>query len=150
MRLEHGRTAGLIQTGGTSGLTLAAGSGVVGISGGIITTGGATFSGPIQSTRLARITSAPFEAKTTNWSPTDADDGKIFTVSISGKSTITCTVDGLSAGTHFKILLISGNITFSSTSGTLNGNNAVLGMSAPSSTTLYCTSTNNYFATDSA
>jgi len=115
-----------------------------------ISASGATFSGPIQSTRLARITSAPFEAKTTNWSPTNADDGKIFTVNISGKSTITCTVDGLSAGIHFKILLISGNITFSSTSGTFTGLNATSGMGAPSSATLYCTSTNNYFVTDSA
>ena len=125
-------------------------TGLASFAGGLSASSGVTFNTSIQTTRLPRLSSAVFEAKSANWSPTNADDGKIFTVSISGKSTITCTVDGLSAGTHFKILLISGNITFSSTSGTFNGNNAVFGMSTPSSTTVYCTSANNYFVTDSA
>ena len=51
MRLEHGRTAGLIQTGGTSGLTLAPGSGILGISGSF-TASGATFSGNISAPNI--------------------------------------------------------------------------------------------------
>jgi hypothetical protein len=116
---------------------------------GISAAGGVTFNTSIQTTRLPRLSSSVFEAKTANWTPTNADDGKIFTVSIGGKSTITCTLDGLSPGVHFKILVITGTVTFSVT-GTGSGAAISFGLSAPSSTTVYCTATDTYFATNSA
>jgi hypothetical protein len=124
-------------------------TGLASFSGGLSAAGGVTFNTSIQTTRLPRLSSSVFEAKTANWTPTNADDGKIFTVSIGGKSTITCTLNGLSPGVHFKILLLSGSITFSVT-GTGNGGAITLGLSAPSSTTVYCTATDTYFGTDSA
>ena len=114
-----------------------------------ISAAGATFTSPITSTRLARLTSAVFEAKSANWTPTDADNGKIFTVSIGGKTTITCSLTGLSPGVHFKILVITGTVSFSVT-GTGNGGNIAFGMGAPDTTTIYCTASNEYFATNSA
>ena len=124
-------------------------TGLASFSGGLSAAGGVTFNTSIQTTRLPRLSSSVFEAKTANWTPTNADDGKIFTVSIGGKSTITCTLNGLSPGVHFKILLLSGSITFSVT-GTGSGTAITFGLSAPSSTTVYCTATDTYFATNSA
>jgi hypothetical protein len=124
-------------------------TGLASFAGGLSAAGGVTFNTSIQTTRLPRLSSSVFEAKTANWTPTNADDGKIFTVSIGGKSTITCTLNGLSPGVHFKILVITGNVTFSVT-GTGSGSAISLGLSAPSSTTVYCRATDTYFATDSA
>ena len=76
-----------------------------------ISAAGGTFSSPIRIPKLPHLTSAVFETKTTNWTPTDADNGKIFVVNISGKSAITCTLNGLSVGVHFKILVESGPVS---------------------------------------
>lgn len=104
---------------------------------------------PIRIPKLPRLTSAVFESKTTNWTPTDADDGKIFVVNISGKSTITCTLNGLSVGVSFKIFVQSGTVAFSVT-GTGHGSALTLGsISTASSTTIYCTASNVYFGTSS-
>lgn len=110
--------------------------------------GGSTFSGPIQSTRLARFTSAAFETKTASWSVTDSDDGKIFISNpASGKATLTCTINGLSTGVHFKILVKSGTLAFSS-SGTLTNEN--FGSTSTTSVTVYCTGSSSYHVTKSA
>jgi len=115
-----------------------------------ISASGGTFSGPIQSTRLARFTSALFETKTASWSVTDADDGKIFISNpASAKATLTCTIDGLSTGVHFKILVKNGTLAFSSSSGTISNEN-VGSITAPASVTVYCTGSNSYHVTDSA
>lgn len=68
-----------------------------------------------------RLTCTVFEAKGQDWTPTDADDGKIFTVSISPKLSTTCTLSGLSTGTHFKILVISGTVLVESPVGDVYG-----------------------------
>jgi hypothetical protein len=122
--------------------------GTLNIPGGLSAAGG-TFSSPISIPKLPHLTSAVFESKTTNWTPTDADNGKIFVVNIGAKSTITCTLNGLSVGVSFKILLEQGNVAFSVT-GTGRGTYITLGMTTPSSTTIYCTASSTYFATDSA
>jgi hypothetical protein len=113
-----------------------------------ISAAGGTFSSPIRIPKLPHLTSAVFESKTSNWTPTDADNGKIFVVNISGKSTITCTLNGLSVGVSFKIFVESGSVTFSVT-GTGYGQNITFGLSAVASTTIYCTATNTYFSTNS-
>ena len=99
--------------------------------------------------KLPHLTSAVFESKTANWTPTDADNGKIFVVNISGKSTITCTLNGLSVGVSFKIFVQSGTVAFSVT-GTGYGSALALGnISGGGSTTIYCTASNTYFGTSS-
>jgi ABC-type amino acid transport substrate-binding protein len=113
-----------------------------------ISAAGGTFSSPIRIPKLPHLTSAVFESKTTNWTPTDADNGKIFVVNIGGKSTITCTLNGLSVGVSFKIFVESGTVAFSVT-GTGYGQNITFGLSAVASTTIYCTATNTYFSTNS-
>jgi hypothetical protein len=50
IRVEHNGTNGLIVSGGTSGILLQPGSGVLGVSGGISAAGGVTFSGSLQGT----------------------------------------------------------------------------------------------------
>jgi len=115
-------------------------SGLGSFSEGIDAAGG-TFSAPITSTRLARLTSAVFEAKSANWTPTDADDGKIFTVEINPKSTITCTLSGLSTGIHFKILVLSGTVLIE-TGDDLYGYNDV---GTGDTRTIYCIAPYTYF-----
>jgi hypothetical protein len=110
-----------------------------------ISAAGGTFSSPIRIPKLPHLTSNVFETKTTNWTPTDADNGKIFVVNISGKSTITCTLNGLSVGVHFKILVESGTVAFSIT-GTGNGLLALSSsVASPNNRTIYCTASNTYF-----
>jgi len=132
----------------SSGMTLAGSfqgstatfSGLGSFSVGISAAGG-TFSAPIKSTRLARLTSAVFEAKSANWTPTNADDGKIFTVDIHAKSTITCTLSGLSTGIHFKILVLSGTVLIE-TGDDLYGYNDV---GTGDTRTIYCIGSGTYF-----
>ena len=98
------------------------GSGLATFNGGILATGGITFNSPIISTRLPRHSSTIFETKTADFSPAEADNGKIFIVTVTGKGTVTITFDGLSVGWRAKFLCTdSGQVTFTSSLGTVVG-----------------------------
>ena len=89
---------------------------------GISAAGGVTFNTPIVSTRLPRHTSSIFETKTADFSPAEADNGKIFIVTVTGKGTVTITLDGLSVGWRAKFLCVdSGQVNFTSSLGTVVG-----------------------------
>jgi hypothetical protein len=91
-------------------------------SAGISASGGITFNSPIISTRLPRHSSTIFETKTADFSPAEADNGKIFIVTVTGKGTVTITFDGLSVGWRAKFLCTSsGQVTFTSSLGTVVG-----------------------------
>ena len=117
-------------------------------SAGISASGGVTFNTPIVSTRLPRYTSSIFDTKTANFSPAEADNGKIFIVTVSGKSTVTITFDGLSVGWRAKFLCTdTGLVTFTSSLGTVVG---AYGTSNADNTSplieVICYAANSYYA----
>jgi hypothetical protein len=107
-----------------SGISSAGGtfSSLTRFTSGISAAGGITFNSPIISTRLPRHPSTIFETKTANFNPAEADNGKIFIVTVTGKGTATITFDGLSVGWRAKFLCTdSGQVTFTSSLGTVVG-----------------------------
>jgi hypothetical protein len=89
---------------------------------GISAAGGITFNSPIISTRLPRLTSTSFDTKTADFTPTEADNGKVFVINISGKTQVTVTLEGLSVGWRAKFLVLGGSgVFFDSTTGTVYG-----------------------------
>jgi len=117
---------------------------------GISAAAGVTFSTPIVSTRLSRTSSAVFDTKTADFSPTEADNGKIFVINISGKTLLTVTLDGLSVGWRAKFLVLGGSgVSFTSTGGTVLGSfgSGGLANSALSECVeVHCYATNAYHA----
>lgn len=123
-------------------------SGLVSLTSGLSASGGITFNSPIISTRLPRYPSSIFETKTANFNPAEADNGKIFIVTVSGKSTLTITFDGLSVGWRAKFLCTdTGQVTFTSSLGTVVG---TYGSSTADNTALLieviCYAANSYYA----
>jgi hypothetical protein len=137
--------AGISSAGGTFG-------GLVRFTSGISASGGITFHSPISSTRLSRFTSAALETKTANFSPTNADDGKVFVINHSSKTPVTVSLDGLSVGWRAKFISVnSGLVGFSSSFGTVygaygaDGGNAQVSLLDPM-VEVICYDTNLYFA----
>jgi hypothetical protein len=118
-------------------------------SGGLSASGGVTFNTPIVSTRMARTSSGVFDTRTGSFSPTEADNGKIFVINISGKTSITVTLEGLSTGWRAKFLCLGGATSFSSTTGNVFGSFGANGSGFQSSTEcveVHCYASNTYHA----
>jgi hypothetical protein len=124
-------------------------SGLLNSTGGISASGGVTFNTPIVSTRMARTSSGVFDTRTGSFSPTEADNGKIFVIDISGKTSITVTLEGLSTGWRAKFLCLGGATSFSSTTGNVFGSFGANGSGFLSSTEcveVHCYASNTYHA----
>ena len=119
-------------------------------TGGLSASGGVTFNTPIVSTRLPRTSSGVFDTRTSSFSPAEADNGKVFVINISGKTTITVTLEGLSTGWRAKFLVLGGNgVSFISTTGTVLGTFGVDGAGSSALTEMvevYCYGSGQYFA----
>lgn len=127
-------------------------TGLKSFSAGISASGGITFNSPISSTRLPRFTSAALETKTANFSPTDADNGKVFVINHSSKTPVTVTLDSLSTGWRAKFISVnSGLVGFNSSLGTVygaygaDGGNTQVSLLDPM-VEVICYGTNTYFA----
>lgn len=133
----------------TNGATF---SGLATFNSGISATGGITFNAPISSIRLPRTTSAVFDTKTANFTPSNADNGKIFLINHSSKTPVTVSLDSLSIGWRAKFISVnSGAVGFSSSLGTVygtygaNGGNTQVTLLDPI-VEVICYDTNLYFA----
>lgn len=124
-------------------------SGLLNSTGGISASGGVTFNTPIVSTRMARTSSGVFDTRTASFSPAEADNGKIFVINISGKTSITVTLEGLSIGWRAKFLCLGGTTSFSSTTGNVFGTFGANGNAFQAATEcveVHCYASNTYHA----
>jgi hypothetical protein len=149
--------AGLCSSGGTfsgtqtftNGATF---SGLATFNSGISATGGITFGAPISSIRLPRFTSAAFETKVADFTPSNADNGKVFLVNHTSKTPVTVTLDNLNIGWRAKFIAInSGAMSFSSSFGSVYGAYGADGSNTQPSlldpiVEVICYDTNLYFA----
>lgn len=105
---------------------------------------------PMVSPRLARVSSSAFDTRTGSFSPADTDNGKVFVINISGKTTATVTLDSLSVGWRARFLILGGSgVTFTSTGGTVFGTFGTGGGGNSALTEVvevYCYATNAYIA----
>ena len=120
-------------------------TGLASFAGGLSAAGGITFASPITSTRMARHTSAAISAvQTASFSPTVAQDGTVFYIDYGGKG-MNVTLEGLPIGWRAKFLNTnSGSVTFTSTTGSVNGYGALNGLSEFMQEAI-CIATNTYF-----
>jgi hypothetical protein len=120
-------------------------TGLASFAGGLSAAGGITFASPITSTRMARHTSAAISAvQTASFSPTVAQDGTVFYIDYGGKGMV-ITLEGLPIGWRAKFLNTnSGSVTFTSTTGSVNGYGALNGLSEFMQEAI-CIATNTYF-----
>ena len=152
LQVNGGATfAGTTNITGTANISGALNStGLFTTTGGLSASGGVTFNTPIVSTRLSRTSSGVFDTRTGSFSPAESDNGKIFVINISGKTTATVTLDGLSVGWRAKFLVLGGSgVSFTSTSGTVFGSFGTggLGNAAISECVeVHCYATNAYHA----
>jgi len=125
-------------------------TGIHSFSAGLSASGGITFHSPILSTRLSRTSSVVFDTQTGNFSPAEADNGKVFVINITGKTAVTVTLDGLSTGWRAKFLVLGGaGVQFQSSLGTVLGTFGVDGGGVGALTEMvevYCYGQNTYFA----
>lgn len=127
-------------------------SGRISAVSGLSASGGITFNAPISSTRLPRFTSAAFETKVANFTPSNADNGKVFLVNHTSKTAVTVSLDNLNIGWRAKFIAInSGAISFSSSFGTVYGAYGADGANTQPSlldpiVEVICYDTNLYFA----
>lgn len=127
-------------------------SGLAIFNSGISATGGITFNAPISSTRLPRFTSAAFETKVADFTPSNADNGKVFLVNHTSKTAVTVTLDNLNIGWRAKFIAInSGAMSFSSSFGSVYGAYGADGANTQPSlldpiVEVICYDTNLYFA----
>ena len=79
-----------------------------------------------------------------------ADNGKVFVINITGKTTVTVTLEGLSTGWRAKFLVLGGTgVSFISTSGTVLGTYGVDGGGVSALSEMveaYCYGSGQYFA----
>jgi hypothetical protein len=136
IRMNHNTTDGTIET-GAGKLTLKAASNVKieGSVGSFNLPSGDGTNGQVLSTNGSGVTSwqtvgaVVFDTKTANFSPVETDNGKTFVIDISGKTSITVTLDGLSVGWRAKFLVLGGvGVTFDSSLGTVLGTFGADGM----------------------